>query len=76
MLTRRRFCRSLPAAGLGLLGLSRGVRAAAAANSVAMQAAWVNDAEFIGYFVALQKWLLQGPGRRHALSFGRTGRDS
>jgi ABC-type nitrate/sulfonate/bicarbonate transport system substrate-binding protein len=28
--------------------------AAAGANSLAMQAAWVNDAEFIGYFVALQ----------------------
>jgi ABC-type nitrate/sulfonate/bicarbonate transport system substrate-binding protein len=54
MLTRRRFCRSLPAAGLGLLALARGARAVTAANSVAMQAAWVNDAEFIGYFVALQ----------------------
>jgi ABC-type nitrate/sulfonate/bicarbonate transport system substrate-binding protein len=68
MLTRRRFCHSLAstvagaacAAGLGGAGagsllLSRLCRAATAtANRVAMQAAWVNDAEFIGYFVGLQ----------------------
>lgn len=55
MLTRRRFCRSLAAAGLGSLTLSNLTTAhAASANSVAMQAAWVNDAEFIGYFVAIR----------------------
>jgi ABC-type nitrate/sulfonate/bicarbonate transport system substrate-binding protein len=53
MLTRRRFCQSLVAAGAGSL-LRPAQSRAAAANSVAMQAAWVNDAEFIGYFVALQ----------------------
>jgi len=58
MLNRRRFCHSLGKASLGsliLLRAGRGASAGAApANSVAMQAAWVNDAEFIGYFVALQ----------------------
>jgi ABC-type nitrate/sulfonate/bicarbonate transport system substrate-binding protein len=56
MLTRRHFCRSLASAGLGSLTLSRFTASAAApaANSVAVQAAWVNDAEFIGYFVAIQ----------------------
>jgi ABC-type nitrate/sulfonate/bicarbonate transport system substrate-binding protein len=55
MLTRRHFCHSLAAAGLGSLALSKFRTARAASpNSVAMQAAWVNDAEFIGYFVAIQ----------------------
>jgi ABC-type nitrate/sulfonate/bicarbonate transport system substrate-binding protein len=55
MLTRRRFCRSLAGVGLGSLTLSNFTRARAApANAVAVQAAWVNDAEFIGYFVAIQ----------------------
>jgi ABC-type nitrate/sulfonate/bicarbonate transport system substrate-binding protein len=60
MLTRRRFCHSLAsaaacasAAGAGPFLMPRSSRAAAA-NGVAMQAAWVNDAEFIGYFVAVQ----------------------
>jgi ABC-type nitrate/sulfonate/bicarbonate transport system substrate-binding protein len=59
MLTRRRFCHSLAsasvgaAAGVGSLVRSESSRAASP-NSVAMQAAWVNDAEFIGYFVAAQ----------------------
>lgn len=63
MLTRRSFCRSLASAGLGPLALANlalanfgvaRVAHAATANAVAMQAAWVNDAEFIGYFVAIQ----------------------
>jgi ABC-type nitrate/sulfonate/bicarbonate transport system substrate-binding protein len=55
MLTRRRFCRSLALAGLGSLTISNiPTTRAAPANSVAMQAAWVNDAEFIGYFVAIR----------------------
>jgi ABC-type nitrate/sulfonate/bicarbonate transport system substrate-binding protein len=54
MLTRRRFCRSLALAGVAPLLANPRSGAAANANAVAMQAAWVNDAEFIGYFVALQ----------------------
>jgi ABC-type nitrate/sulfonate/bicarbonate transport system substrate-binding protein len=58
MLTRRSFCRSLASAGLGSLTTANftvvRVGRAASANSVAMQAAWVNDAEFIGYFVAIR----------------------
>jgi ABC-type nitrate/sulfonate/bicarbonate transport system substrate-binding protein len=63
MLTRRGFCRSIACAGAGA-PLLRSKRAAAAgtpgaatpaaAGTVTMQAAWVNDAEFIGYFVAMQ----------------------
>jgi ABC-type nitrate/sulfonate/bicarbonate transport system substrate-binding protein len=58
MLTRRRFCSSLASASVGAAGVGSlvapGSSRAASANSVAMQAAWVNDAEFIGYFVAIQ----------------------
>lgn len=54
MLTRRRFCRSLALAGVTPLLANPRSGSAANANAVAMQAAWVNDAEFIGYFVALQ----------------------
>jgi len=55
MLTRRSFCGSLLSAGLTPLAIANfGAARAAAISSVAMQAAWVNDAEFIGYFVALR----------------------
>ncbi len=54
MITRRRFCNAMAAAALGAIARARSARAAAPANSMAMQAAWVNDAEFIGYFVGLQ----------------------
>jgi len=60
MLTRRRFCHSLASASAGAAAAGVGsflpprAGRAASANSIAMQAAWVNDAEFIGYFVALQ----------------------
>jgi len=54
MITRRRFCHELAAASLGPLAVARHTRAASPANSMSMQAAWVNDAEFIGYFVGLQ----------------------
>jgi ABC-type nitrate/sulfonate/bicarbonate transport system substrate-binding protein len=54
MLTRRRFCRALALAGVAPLPACPRAGAAANVNAVAMQAAWVNDAEFIGYFVALQ----------------------
>jgi ABC-type nitrate/sulfonate/bicarbonate transport system substrate-binding protein len=58
MLTRRSFCRSLASASVASLAATalRAPRAASTAvnSAVAMQAAWVNDAEFIGYFVALR----------------------
>ena len=58
MLTRRRVCQSLAAGGLATAGagawaLHTSARAATAGR-VTMQAAWINDAEFIGYFVALR----------------------
>jgi len=60
MLTRRGFCHALTLGGLATLPLSALTAArAAAANAVAMQAAWVNDAEFIGYFVAMQNGYYQ-----------------
>ena len=62
MMNRRRFCRALAATGLSPLALARHSRAAAAANTVAMQAAWVNDAEFIGYFVGLQNGYYKAQG--------------
>src|ERR1700722_2346216 len=53
MLTRRTFCRSLTLGGLaGLAGAGRAAPAPSKARS--MQAARVNDAEFMGYFVGLQ----------------------
>jgi ABC-type nitrate/sulfonate/bicarbonate transport system substrate-binding protein len=58
MLNRRGFCQSLACATLASMFVPRR-RAAAASNSIAMQAAWVNDAEFIGYFVALQNGYYQ-----------------
>jgi ABC-type nitrate/sulfonate/bicarbonate transport system substrate-binding protein len=56
MLTRRTFCRSL---GFGTLAACSGgaTRAFAGSNALSMQAAWVNDAEFIGYFVGIQNGL-------------------
>ena len=57
MLTRRRFCGCV-ASGVGSLAL-RGRAHAAAPNALSMQAAWVNDAEFIGYFVGLQNGYYQ-----------------
>jgi ABC-type nitrate/sulfonate/bicarbonate transport system substrate-binding protein len=53
MLTRRDVCRSLALSGLAGLTGARPA-AAAASNAVSMQAAWINDAEFMGYFVGLQ----------------------
>jgi hypothetical protein len=53
MLTRRAVCRSLALGSLaGLTGAGRA--RAATANAMSMQAAWVNDAEFMGYFVGIQ----------------------
>jgi ABC-type nitrate/sulfonate/bicarbonate transport system substrate-binding protein len=66
MLTRRTFCRSLALGGVAAVagrasaGAPPAVTAAApaaASNALSMQAAWVNDAEFIGYFVGIQSGL-------------------
>ncbi len=59
MLTRRSFCRSLASTSMASFALPAALgslRALGASTNatVAMQAAWVNDAEFIGYFVALR----------------------
>ncbi|MDB6082729.1 MAG: NMT1/THI5-like protein, partial [Gammaproteobacteria bacterium] len=57
MLTRRTLCRSLAVGGLAALGGTGRARSAAPTavpNALSMQAAWVNDAEFIGYFVGIQ----------------------
>jgi|HubBroStandDraft_1064217.scaffolds.fasta_scaffold212357_2 ABC-type nitrate/sulfonate/bicarbonate transport system substrate-binding protein len=62
MITRRHFCHSLASASLSTVALARNSRAAVATNSVSMQAAWVNDAEFIGYFVALQNGYYKAQG--------------
>jgi ABC-type nitrate/sulfonate/bicarbonate transport system substrate-binding protein len=66
MLTRRGFCRSFLASTLAPLTAadlaSPSTARAAAANTVALQAAWVNDAEFIGYFVALRNGYYSAQG--------------
>jgi ABC-type nitrate/sulfonate/bicarbonate transport system substrate-binding protein len=62
MMTRRHFCHSLASASLGTVALTRNSGAAVPANTVSMQAAWVNDAEFIGYFVALQNGYYKAQG--------------
>jgi len=53
MLTRRAVCRSLALSGIAGLAGARAT-AAAASNALSMQAAWINDSEFMGYFVGLQ----------------------
>jgi ABC-type nitrate/sulfonate/bicarbonate transport system substrate-binding protein len=71
MMNRRRFCRSLATASLGCLPLVRNARAAVPSNAISMQAAWVNDAEFIGYFVGLQNGYYKSQGLDlHYLSGG------
>jgi ABC-type nitrate/sulfonate/bicarbonate transport system substrate-binding protein len=62
MMTRRHFCHSLGSASLSTLAMARNSRAAAPTNTVSMQAAWVNDAEFIGYFVGLQNGYYKAQG--------------
>ena len=61
MLTRRSFCHSAAFGALSALGAARSTPAAAT-NALSMQAAWVNDAEFIGYFVGLQNGLYKAEG--------------
>ena len=52
--TRRSFLAGTTAmAGVGI-GLGR-TRLARAATPLTMQAAWINDAEFMGYFVAIDE---------------------
>jgi len=71
MITRRHFCRAMAAASVSSLASARHARAATPTNTVAMQAAWVNDAEFIGYFVGLQNGYYKGQGvDLHYLSGG------
>jgi ABC-type nitrate/sulfonate/bicarbonate transport system substrate-binding protein len=59
MLTRRSLCHSLGWGGVAALAGIRRMAAAApgAADALSMQAAWVNDAEFMGYFVGIQNGL-------------------
>ena len=40
------------------------LRSARAASPLIFQASWINDAEFTGYFVAIDSGLLQGRGPR------------
>ena len=69
MLTRRILCRSLALSGLAALagaGRARAAVPAAAPTSVSnvlsMQAAWVNDAEFMGYYLAVDKGYYSAAG--------------
>ena len=51
-MNRRSFLGVTAGAGLGLAGVRP---ARAATSSLVMQSAWINDAEFAGYFVAIDK---------------------
>jgi ABC-type nitrate/sulfonate/bicarbonate transport system substrate-binding protein len=51
---RRRFLK-LSAAGVALAGMSGLARRANAATPLIFQASWINDAEFTGYFVAVDQ---------------------
>lgn len=71
MINRRYFCRALAAASVSPLVLARRAHAAAPTKAISMQAAWVNDAEFIGYFVGLQNGYYKAQGvDLHYLSGG------
>jgi ABC-type nitrate/sulfonate/bicarbonate transport system substrate-binding protein len=66
-INRRQFIKSSLAAGAGLAmgsGLPWGGRAAIAGATApfSMQAAWVNDAEFMGYFIAIDKGWYRSEG--------------
>lgn len=57
-ISRRDFIKASVIAGAGFIagsGLLLGGRHSAAADPFSMQAAWVNDAEFMGYFIAIDK---------------------
>jgi ABC-type nitrate/sulfonate/bicarbonate transport system substrate-binding protein len=61
MLTRRAFCRSLALGGMGALA-GAGRAAGGGSNALSMQAAWVNDAEFIGYLVGIENGFYKSEG--------------
>jgi len=60
-ITRRRFI-NLSCAGLALAGMPAFARRAAAAAPLTFQASWTNDAEFIGYFVAIDQGYYKNEG--------------
>ncbi len=62
-MNRRTFLRSsaVAAAGLALPSAFAG-RARAAGTALTLQAAWINDAEFLGYFVAIDEGLYTKEG--------------
>lgn len=57
-LTRRQLLASAAVAGLGLSSAAR----AQTATPLTFQAAWVNDAEFMGYFVAIEQGYYKAEG--------------
>ena len=61
MLTRRMFCRSLGLGGMAALA-GAGRAADGGSNALSMQAAWVNDAEFIGYLVGIENGFYKAEG--------------
>lgn len=61
-MNRRTFLHSAAATAAGL-ALPAGLAGRAkAATSITMQAAWINDAEFLGYFVAMDEGLYAKEG--------------
>lgn len=62
MTTRRGFCRLMAGTALGALAPLQRSPAAAPSNALSMQAAWVNDAEFIGYFVGIDNGFYKAQG--------------
>jgi ABC-type nitrate/sulfonate/bicarbonate transport system substrate-binding protein len=60
-INRRRFI-NLSCAGLALAGMPAFARRAAAAAPLTFQASWTNDAEFIGYFVAIDQGYYKNEG--------------
>jgi len=61
MLTRRALCRSLALTGVAGFAGARPA-CATAANAVSLQSAWINDAEFMGYFVGLANGIYKANG--------------
>ena len=62
MLTRRTLCHSLLLGGACALAGAPRAPAASNSQSLSMQAAWVNDAEFMGYFVGIDKGIYRANG--------------
>lgn len=61
MLTRRHFSQTLALGAAAALTPAL-ARAATDPNQVTLQASWVNDAEFLGYFVAMQNGYYKAQG--------------